>query len=104
MGSAGTGLAFGPESGRVAHWVEERYPVDGTGFGSGRGTESAEVRALKKRAAKPDRANEILKTSNNIRRLHSTIGYLPPVEFEQPHQQAKEMTPDEEVVDQPALR
>ena len=43
----------------LRNWVEERYPVDCTGVGSGRGTESAEVRALKKRAAEPERANEI---------------------------------------------
>ena len=47
------------------NWVEQRYPVDGTGFGSGQGTDSAEVRALMKRAAEPERANEILKTSYN---------------------------------------
>ena len=47
----------------LRNWVEERYPVDGTGSGSGRGTESGEVRALKKRVAELERANEILKTS-----------------------------------------
>jgi transposase InsO family protein len=40
----------------------------------------------------------------NTRRLHSSIGYLPPVEFEQHHRQAKETTPDQEIVKQPALR
>ncbi len=47
----------------LRNWVEERYPVDGTGSGSGRGNESAEVRSLKKRVAELERANEILKTS-----------------------------------------
>lgn len=46
----------------LRNWVEERYPVDGTGSG-GSGAESAEVRALKKRVAELERANEILKTS-----------------------------------------
>ena len=45
------------------NWVDERYPLDGTGNGSGRSSESAEVRALKKRVAELERANEILKTS-----------------------------------------
>jgi putative transposase len=40
----------------------------------------------------------------NTRRLHSSIGYLPPVEFEQQHRQATETTPGPEVVNQPALR
>jgi hypothetical protein len=53
----------------LRNWVEERYPVDGTRFGSGRGTESAKLRALKKRAAGPERANEILETSYSTRRL-----------------------------------
>jgi transposase len=46
----------------LRNWVEDRYPVDGTGSGSGRGNESAEVRALK-RVAELERANEILRTS-----------------------------------------
>jgi transposase InsO family protein len=40
----------------------------------------------------------------NTRRLHSSIDYLPPIEFEQRHRQAKTTTPDHEVVNQPALR
>ena len=40
----------------------------------------------------------------NTRRLHSSIDYLPPIEFERQHRQAKETTPDQEVVNQPALR
>jgi transposase InsO family protein len=40
----------------------------------------------------------------NTRRLHSSIDYLPPIEFEQQHRQAKETTPDPEAVKQPALR
>ena len=47
----------------MRNWVEERYPVDGTKSGSGWGAESVEVRALKKRVAELERANEILKTS-----------------------------------------
>jgi len=33
----------------------------------------------------------------NTTRLHSSIGHLPPIEFEQLHRQAKEATPDPEV-------
>jgi transposase InsO family protein len=40
----------------------------------------------------------------NTRRLHSSIDYLPPIEFEQRHRQAKTTTPDPEAVNQPALR
>jgi transposase-like protein len=47
----------------LRNWVEDRYPVDGTGSGPGRRTESDEIRALKKRVAELERANEILKTS-----------------------------------------
>jgi transposase len=47
----------------LRNWVEERYAPDGTRAGSARGTESDEVRALKKRVAELERANEILKTS-----------------------------------------
>jgi transposase len=47
----------------LRNWVEERLVGDGTRAGSGRGSESEEVRALKKRVAELERANEILKTS-----------------------------------------
>ena len=47
----------------LRNWVEERHGPDGTRSGSGRGTESEEIRALKKRVAELERANEILKTS-----------------------------------------
>ena len=47
----------------LRNWVEDRYPVDGTRTGSGRATESEEIRSLKKRVAELERANEILKTS-----------------------------------------
>lgn len=47
----------------LRNWVEERYTADGTRTGSGRVSESEEVRALKKRVAELERANEILKTS-----------------------------------------
>jgi putative transposase len=40
----------------------------------------------------------------NTRRLHSSIGYLPPIEFERTHRQATRTTPDPAVVNQPALR
>jgi transposase InsO family protein len=41
----------------------------------------------------------------NTRRLHSSIEYLPPIEFEAQHRQAQTTTaPDPEVVNQPALR
>ena len=40
----------------------------------------------------------------NTTRLHSSIGYLPPIEFESLHRQAKTTTPDPEAVKQPALR
>ena len=33
----------------------------------------------------------------NTARLHSSIGHLPPIEFEQLHRQAKEATPSPEV-------
>jgi transposase-like protein len=47
----------------LRNWVEERYSADGGRAGSGRGSESDEVRALKKRVTELERANEILKTS-----------------------------------------
>lgn len=47
----------------LRNWVEDRYPIDGTGVGSKRTQESEEIRALKKRVAELERANEILKTS-----------------------------------------
>ena len=40
----------------------------------------------------------------NTTRLHSSIGYLPPIEFESLHRQAKTTTPDPGAVKQPALR
>jgi transposase len=47
----------------LRNWIEERYTGDGTKAGSGRSNESEEIRALKKRVAELERANEILKTS-----------------------------------------
>jgi transposase len=47
----------------LRNWVEERHVSDGTRGGSARASESDEVRALKKRVAELERANEILKTS-----------------------------------------
>jgi transposase len=47
----------------LRNWVEERHGGGGTTGGSGRAGESEEVRALKKRVAELERANEILKTS-----------------------------------------
>jgi transposase len=47
----------------LRNWVEDRLVGDGAGSGSGRRTESDEVRVLKKRVAELERANEILKTS-----------------------------------------
>jgi transposase-like protein len=46
----------------LRNWVDERHTADGT-RPPGRGSESDEVRALKKRVAELERANEILKTS-----------------------------------------
>lgn len=47
----------------LRNWVEERLVGDGAKSGSGGRSESDEVRALKKRVAELERANEILKTS-----------------------------------------
>jgi transposase len=47
----------------LRNWIEERYSRDGTKPGAGRSNESEEIRALKKRVAELERANEILKTS-----------------------------------------
>jgi transposase len=47
----------------LRNWVEDRYPLEGPRAGSPQGTESEEIRALKKRVAELERANEILKTS-----------------------------------------
>jgi len=47
----------------LRNWVEDRYPNDGAEGGSRRVSEGEEVRALKKRVAELERANEILKTS-----------------------------------------
>jgi transposase len=47
----------------LRNWVEDRYRNDGTSGGSTRASEADEVRALKKRVAELERANEILKTS-----------------------------------------
>ena len=50
----------------LRNWIEDRYPgegADGGRSGSARGSEADEVRALKKRVAELERANEILKTS-----------------------------------------
>ena len=47
----------------LRNWVEERYAPNGTGSAATRSRESEEIRALKKRVAELERANEILKTS-----------------------------------------
>jgi transposase-like protein len=47
----------------LRNWVEERHGSPSTAGGSGRAGESEEIRALKKRVAELERANEILKTS-----------------------------------------
>ena len=47
----------------LRNWIEDRLVADGATPGSGRRAESDEVRALKKRVAELERANEILKTS-----------------------------------------
>lgn len=47
----------------LRNWVEGRYPNDGAEGGTRRASEDEEVRALKKRVAELERANEILKTS-----------------------------------------
>jgi transposase len=47
----------------LRNWIEDRLVGYGTRSGSSRAGESDEVRALKKRVAELERANEILKTS-----------------------------------------
>ena len=48
----------------LRNWVEDAERAEGTRLASGsRAVESEEVRALKKRVAELERANEILKTS-----------------------------------------
>jgi transposase-like protein len=47
----------------LRNWIEERYRPDGTKGSGSRVTESEEIRALKRRVAELERANEILKTS-----------------------------------------
>lgn len=47
----------------LRNWIEDRLVSDGVTPGSGRRTESDEVRTLKRRVAELERANEILKTS-----------------------------------------
>jgi len=47
----------------LRNWVEDRYPNEGAEGGSRRASEGEEIRALKKRVAELERANEILKTS-----------------------------------------
>lgn len=44
----------------LRNWVEDRYTGEGTKTRAGRGVESDEVGALKKRAAELEPANEIL--------------------------------------------
>jgi transposase-like protein len=46
----------------LRNWIEDRYS-EGANPAGGRGADSDEVRALKKRVAELERANEILKTS-----------------------------------------
>jgi transposase len=57
------GLLLDLNQATLRNWVEERYAPDGTRAGSSRGSESEEIRSLKKRVAELERANEILKTS-----------------------------------------
>ncbi|GCD91174.1 hypothetical protein NLS1_31800 [Nocardioides sp. LS1] len=40
----------------------------------------------------------------NTTRLHSSIGYLPPIKFETLHRQANATTPDPGIAKQPTLR
>jgi transposase len=46
----------------LRNWIEDRY-TEATKPGGGRSSDADEVRALKKRVAELERANEILKTS-----------------------------------------
>ncbi len=47
----------------LRNWVEARYDQQGTRGSASRAGEAEEIRALKKRVAELERANEILKTS-----------------------------------------
>ena len=47
----------------LRNWVEDAERADGRGPALSRSTDSEEVRALKRRVAELERANEILKTS-----------------------------------------
>ena len=61
---AGRWCLAGPESATLRNWVEDAERADGLrGPASSRSTDSEEVRALKRRVAELERANEILKTS-----------------------------------------
>jgi transposase-like protein len=57
------GLLLDLNQATLRNWIEDRLVGDGATSGPGRRAESDEVRALKKRVAELERANEILKTS-----------------------------------------